>query len=47
MLLSILGIIFLVGVVWGLIYCVKTSDRQITAAEKQRDDTYLWYTTRR
>jgi len=43
---SIVSIVVVVFVVWGMSYCLRTRDRRIEKIEEQRERDYLWFTTR-
>jgi hypothetical protein len=46
MVFSIISLVALVTVMWGLTYLIRTSDRRIDLIEEQRERDYLWFTTR-
>ena len=43
---SMVALVVAIAVVWGLTYCVRTSDRRIEKIEEQRERDYVWFTTR-
>lgn len=46
MVFSIVAMVAFVGILLGLSYLVRTSDRRIDQMEAQREKDYLWYTIR-
>jgi len=46
MVFSIVSIVVLVFIVWGMSYVLRTSDRSIEKIDEQRERDYLWFTTR-
>jgi len=46
MVFSIVALVGLIAVMWGLSYCVRTSDRRIELMEEQRERDYLRYSIR-
>jgi len=43
---SIISLVVVIAVIWGIGHCVRTSDRKIELIEEQRERDYLWFTTR-
>ena len=46
MVTSIISLVVFVAVVWGVSYCVRTSDRRTELMEEQRERDYLRYSIR-
>jgi len=46
MVFSIVSIVVLVFIVWGMSYVLRNSDKRIEKIEEQRERDYLWFTTR-
>ena len=46
MVFSIISLVIFVAVVWGISYCVRTSDRRTELMEEQRERDYLRFSIR-